>query len=113
MLPEQEPVLERDQATAVFRILQEVLTNVARHANATRVDVELAVSPNELQLEIQDNGRGITENELRSGKSLGLLGMRERALLIGAELDIAGVRGAGTRVTLSVPLSGKSDPPAD
>ena len=113
MLPEQEPVLERDQATAVFRILQEVLTNVARHANATRTDVELAVFPNELQLEIQDNGRGITENELRSGKSLGLLGMRERALLIGAELDIAGVRGAGTRVTLSVPLSGKSDPPAD
>jgi signal transduction histidine kinase len=113
MLPEQEPVLERDQATAVFRILQEVLTNVARHANATRVDVELAVFPNELQLEIQDNGRGITENELRSGKSLGLLGMRERALLIGAELDIAGVRGAGTRVTLSVPLSGKGDPPAD
>ena len=113
MLPEQEPILERDQATTVFRILQEVLTNVARHANATRVDAELALLPHALQLEVQDNGRGITEDQMRSGKSLGLLGMRERALLIGAELDIAGVRGAGTRVTLSVPLTGKRDPPAD
>ena len=113
MLPEQEPILERDQATAVFRILQEVLTNVARHAHATRVDAELAVFPNELQLEVQDNGRGISEDQMRSGKSLGLLGMRERALLSGAELDIAGVRGAGTRVTLSVPLTGKAGPPAD
>jgi signal transduction histidine kinase len=112
MLPDQEPILERDQATMVFRILQEVLTNVARHANATRVDAELALLPNELQLEVQDNGRGITEDQMRSGKSLGLLGMRERALLIGAELDIAGVRGAGTRVTLSVQLTAKSEQPA-
>ena len=112
-LPAQEPVLGREQATAVFRILQEALTNVIRHAHATRLVAELTVSANELQLEVQDNGRGITESELRSGKSLGLLGMRERALLIGAEIDIAGVKGAGTRVTLSLPLTSTGDPPAD
>ena len=102
-LPDQEPELERDQATAVFRILQEVLTNVARHAHATRVDVVMTAEPRALQLEVQDNGRGIADSERRSNKSLGLLGMRERALLIGGEVDIAGLKGAGTRVMLSVP----------
>jgi signal transduction histidine kinase len=106
-LPEEEPELERDQATAVFRILQEVLTNVARHAHATRVDVVMTLDARELQLEVQDNGRGIGESERRSSKSLGLLGMRERALLIGGEIDIAGLKGAGTRVMLSVPLGGR------
>jgi signal transduction histidine kinase len=108
-LPEQEPSLSQEQATAVFRILQEVLTNVARHAQATRVDVVMVADPGKLQLEVQDNGRGIAESERRSNKSLGLLGMRERALLINGEIDIAGLKGAGTRVMLSVPLA--SSPP--
>jgi signal transduction histidine kinase len=96
-------VLEQDRATAVFRIFQEVLTNVARHAKATRVDVELGVAGEHLVLKIADNGRGISDAELKSPKSLGILGIRERALLAGGSVEITGGE-AGTAVTLRIPL---------
>ncbi len=74
--------LELEPATALFRIFQEILTNVARHAKATRVDVELMANNGHLILEVKDNGRGIPENKLAGEVSLGILGMRERAMLL-------------------------------
>jgi PAS domain S-box-containing protein len=97
------PELDQDCATTAFRILQETLTNVARHAHATRVNIELRVSAEELMLEIRDNGRGITEAELGSPRSLGLIGSRERALACGGELTIRGIWNQGTTVLLRIP----------
>jgi PAS domain S-box-containing protein len=81
-LPPDDIVIEREPATALFRILQETFTNVARHANATRVDVRLAKNGCGLTLEVRDNGKGIRKEQLTADSSLGILGMRERALLV-------------------------------
>jgi len=96
--------LELEPATALFRIFQEILTNVARHAKATRVDVELMANNGHLILEVKDNGRGIPENKLAGGVSLGVLGMRERAVLLGGKLGIRGAAGKGTTVIVSIPI---------
>jgi len=106
-LPPDSDALDQERSTAVFRIFQEVLTNVARHANATRVDVFMRQDADTLTLEVQDNGRGISAAEMRGSKSLGLLGMRERVLLFSGTLDINGTRGRGTQVTVSLPLRAK------
>jgi PAS domain S-box-containing protein len=98
--------LGREQSTAVFRIFQEALTNILRHAQATSVDITTKVEAGEFVLKIIDNGRGITENERTGARSLGLLGMRERAHLIGGKININGVEGEGTVITVRVPLSG-------
>ncbi|HJR16388.1 MAG TPA: sensor histidine kinase, partial [Gemmatimonadales bacterium] len=92
-------------ATTAFRILQETLTNVARHAHATRVNIALRVSADELTLEVGDNGRGISKSEMASRRSLGLVGSRERAIACGGELVIRGVRKQGTTVWLRIPLT--------
>ncbi len=97
--------LNRERATAFFRILQEILTNVIRHASATRVDIELQEQDGELQLRVSDNGRGITAAEVENTSSLGLLGMQERALLVGGVVAIAGEAGLGTTVIARVPVS--------
>ena len=104
-------VLEQEQATAIFRIFQEALTNVLRHAQATRVDVMLEEKGTALLLTIRDNGRGMSEDGSGGLHSLGLLGMRERAHLLGGRLDITGSEGQGTTVLLRVPYSG--DAPVD
>jgi PAS domain S-box-containing protein len=96
--------LNPKQSTAVFRIFQEALTNVLRHAHASRVDVTVVEDTGEFVLMISDNGRGITERERAGELSIGLLGMHERAHLIGGEIDVSGVDGEGTTVTLRVPL---------
>jgi PAS domain S-box-containing protein len=96
--------LAPEAVTDVFRIFQEILTNIARHATATRVEVTLDEREQALWLVVKDNGRGITEDELHSSTALGLLSMRERALPWGGELEIQGVPGAGTSVTLQLPL---------
>jgi signal transduction histidine kinase len=96
--------LEDICATTAFRILQETLTNVARHAHATRVNIALRVSVEALTLEVRDNGRGISPAEMASPRALGLLGSRERAIACGGELTIGGVRGRGTTVSLRIPL---------
>jgi len=100
----EETALDRTGATAVFRILQESLTNVVRHAKANTVNLTLDERGGELILEVQDNGKGITEAELFDRSSLGILGMRERAVVIGGTVDIASVKDQGTRVTVRVPL---------
>jgi PAS domain S-box-containing protein len=96
--------LPSDRATAMFRIFQEALTNVLRHAQATRVDIRLTFRGHELQLAIQDDGRGITEDARSNRQSLGLLGMHERARAIGGTLEISGDEGRGTQVTVRIPL---------
>ncbi len=101
----EETTLDADRSTAVFRIFQEILTNVARHAQATRVEVILAESAAFLTLQVQDNGRGMTESEIHSPKSIGLLGMQERARLWAGEILFQGTPGKGTTVTVRLPLS--------
>lgn len=102
--PLEEYELDPDLSTALFRILQEALTNVVRHAKATRVTILLTEEADRLILKVTDNGRGITEQELTARDSLGLLGMRERALLLGGEVAIAGSPGIGTTVRVIMPL---------
>ncbi len=93
-------------ASAVFRMLQEALTNVAKHASATRVRVALRVEPERLLLDVSDDGRGITRDELRGAHSLGLLGLRERALALGGTVSITPNPRGGTTVALRIPLNG-------
>ena len=94
--------LDRDLATALFRIFQETLTNVARHAQATTVAVRLEEENGQLVFEITDNGKGIEACQVSDSKSLGLLGMKERLQPWGGVLDIHGTPQQGTRVTIRV-----------
>jgi PAS domain S-box-containing protein len=102
-LPEDDIVTDRELATSLFRILQESLTNVARHANATQVAVRLTRDDGSMTLEVHDDGKGIGEEQLSDRSSLGILGMRERALLLGGELAISGAPGEGTTIKVRVP----------
>jgi len=102
-LPPDDLEVDPERATALFRIFQETLTNVARHANASEVAVRLAKENGALTLEVHDNGRGIPEDRLSNGNSLGILGMRERAMLLGGELTIRGAPGKGTTVRVRIP----------
>jgi PAS domain S-box-containing protein len=94
-----------DRSIAVFRIFQEALTNVIRHSAATKVEASLKDNAKGLILTIRDNGRGITEEEIANHHSLGLVGMRERALIFGGTVEFKGKRGKGTTVTLSLPAT--------
>ena len=94
---------DTERSTALFRIFQELLTNVARHANATRVGVQLTDTPS-LSLKVEDNGRGIQEQEFESPRSLGFLGLRERVLAFGGSIEVKGQEGKGTAVSVSIPL---------
>ena len=101
----EETTLDADGATTVFRIFQEILTNVTRHAQATQIEVSVEENATFLTLQVQDNGRGITESEIHSPKSIGLLGMQERARLRSGEVQFQGRPGQGTTVTVRLPLS--------
>jgi PAS domain S-box-containing protein len=103
----EEVHLENGQATAVFRILQEALTNIQRHAQATHVTITCWEESGRFILTIKDNGRGITERDKSDHQSLGLLGMRERAHLVGGELNIENAEGEGTKITVQVPILAK------
>jgi signal transduction histidine kinase len=98
--------MEREPATAVFRIFQETLTNVSRHAKATEVRVVLKEDPEKLLLTVEDNGKGITKKQISDSKAYGLIGMRERSLFCGGEVKISGLHGKGTKVTLTIPHPG-------
>ena len=100
--------LTQDESTAVFRIFQETLTNVLRHAAATEIGVRLWEEDARLMLEIANNGKGIADTEINSPTSLGLIGMRERVYGINGTIQFSGTRDKGTRVTVAVPLSGKA-----
>ncbi|HWA25826.1 MAG TPA: histidine kinase [Lacunisphaera sp.] len=101
----QDTMLDADLNTAFFRIFQETLTNIMRHAGATRVDVHSTQEGGALVLTVRDNGRGILPGEIKDRRSIGLVGMEERAALLGGEFAITGEPGRGTLVTVRIPLS--------
>lgn len=95
--------IEKDYSIGVFRIIQESLTNILRHSKATEVSIKISEKEPETIVEIKDNGCGIKDSEINDPKSLGLLGMKERALLFGGEFFIKGERQSGTKITLKIP----------
>jgi signal transduction histidine kinase len=103
-LPAGPMIIDQERATAVFRIFQEALTNVARHSGATQVDVRLTVDNGELTLEVHDNGIGAGDERLSTSQSLGIMGMRERAVLLGGEFTIRAEPDAGTTIKVRIPL---------
>jgi signal transduction histidine kinase len=99
-----EPPLDPELTTTFFRIFQETLTNVIRHAEATQVDVHLKEDSARVILEVKDDGRGISKEEISDPRSMGLLGMRERAALLGGDFRIQSLRGGkGTRACVAIP----------
>ena len=104
-LPQRQPELPPQVATAVFRIFQETLTNVARHAEAAEVRVTFREEGSRVILEVADNGRGLPPDALRNPKALGLLGMKERAAVLGGDVQFHSSPGRGTSVTLRLPLT--------
>jgi PAS domain S-box-containing protein len=103
-LPKEEIPLDPERSTAIFRIFQESLTNVARHAEADSVEARLQKEGDELIFQVKDNGKGFDPEEAAKRKSLGLIGMKERALLLDGDLRVDGVPGTGTTMTLRIPL---------
>jgi PAS domain S-box-containing protein len=97
-------VLDRDRSTAVFRICQEALTNIVRHAQATRASVSLRNARGRVTLKVSDNGKGIEEGQVLDPRAFGLIGMRERARVWGGAVRISGSQGKGTLVAVSIPL---------
>jgi signal transduction histidine kinase len=97
-------VLDAARSTALFRIFQETLTNVARHAGASRVDVLLRQDPGEVELTVTDDGKGITTEQASDARSLGIVGMRERVHALGGTLQITGQPGRGTTVRVTIPV---------
>jgi len=102
--------LDGERSTQIYRIVQESLTNIARHASATKLSLRLEKEGNNIVLEIKDNGKGISDKEKTNINSFGILGMRERAAVLGGEFAINGVRGRGTTVRVKVPFSARNEP---
>jgi len=99
-----DTLVREEHATAAFRILQEALVNIARHAEADNVTVEVRLVGKALFLVVSDDGCGIGDVTLSSARSIGLIGMRERAGALGGEVDIYRLGTGGTRVKLELPL---------
>lgn len=107
-LCQEPPELPPERATALFRVFQEILTNIARHARARQFTVEMTETQGELLLTVRDNGIGITQAQLQSPTSLGLIGMRERVLIFGGSVLIEGASGTaakGTLVQVKMPVT--------
>ncbi len=96
--------IHADAANALFSIFREALTNITKHAGATRVDTLLQVENGTLMLQVEDNGRGIASSDLGKDGSFGLRGMEERAGQFGGTIRVSGIPGAGTRVTVRIPV---------
>ena len=110
--PENEPRLTPDQSIALFRVVQEALNNVAKHARAKNVDVVLFTRSNELTLEIRDDGQGLPHDKaperIERNGGFGITGMRERVLSLGGWMDVTGAPGQGTTVMVGIPLQSKA-----
>jgi len=110
-VPDETPALPQDRAIAAFRIFQEIMTNVARHAHATVVEIELRLDATRLELEVTDNGIGLEEKHFANPKSFGLLGMTERAEILGGRIEFRKhPAGSGTVVAVQLPLSETKSP---
>ena len=96
--------LKEDRSIVLFRILQESLTNISRHANATSVEIRLRSNATHVRLDVKDNGRGFDVETTRKKKTFGLLGIRERVIMLHGTLSISSVPGEGTQVSVSIPL---------
>ena len=101
--PGEDISFDADLSTALFRIFQETLTNVARHSGATEVHVRFHADADSSTLEVEDNGKGIEKEKTLSSKSLGFLGMRERVQTFGGRLTVTGPPGTGTTVAVEIP----------
>ncbi|GAB3467029.1 hypothetical protein GCM10027321_33980 [Massilia terrae] len=108
--PAREIALDPEHASALFRIFQEALTNIAKHADATRVTVSLRRERRKLELCIRDNGRGLAPGDRLKPESFGLRGMHERAEALGGTLTLSAEPGAGTMVTITIRLASRADP---
>lgn len=95
--------LDHDLSTALFRVFQETLTNIIRHAHATHARIEINDRDGFITLTIEDNGKGISEAEISDSSSLGLLGIRERVFIFGGDVHIAGAENRGTQVVVKIP----------
>jgi len=102
-LPEEDLPVDPDRATVIYRILQELLTNVARHAEATEIEVRLQKKDRDVMLLVRDNGKGMPGEKLSTKESLGILGMHERALAFGGSLVFCSAPGTGTTVEVRIP----------
>jgi len=100
-------VLDQTRSTALFRICQETLTNIARHAHATRVEIILREKNAEVEMEVCDNGKGIMEEKISNPKSFGLMGIRERVHSLGGVVRISGAENKGTTVRVQIPTDGR------
>ena len=107
-----DKISDPTRSTAIFRIVQEALTNVMRHAEASQVTVRMEKKDDTLALEVRDNGIGIKEGRIFDSKSLGLVGIRERVLLLGGEAVISGKPGEGTIVSVTLPMEARATPNA-
>jgi signal transduction histidine kinase len=107
-LPPEPLSLDRNRSTVIYRVLQESLTNVARHAGATMVAVSLEKRDGEIRLSVRDNGRGVSKEEAEDPHAFGLIGMRERIEFLGGVFSIEGSKDRGTAVTAALPLGGES-----
>ena len=103
IVPE-DVVLDQDLSIAIFRIFQETLRNVVRHAGASRVEIDLLETEGAITLQVKDNGKGITEGQISDPASFGLMGIRERARFLGGSVRINGIPGRGTSVTVNIPV---------
>lgn len=99
-----ELTIDNDTAVTFFRIFQEILTNAVRHAGATEIIINLVKTDAELTMTVRDNGIGISPEQMQNPRSIGLIGMRERARHVGGMLRISGKQGAGTEVSISIPV---------
>jgi two-component system sensor histidine kinase UhpB len=97
-------VISPDASLTVFRIMQESLTNIARHSKATHVDIKFKETDGQINFRISDNGIGITEDEIKSKKSFGLIGMKERAASLDGTIEITYKKGIGTTILLTFPV---------
>ena len=104
VLPEEEPELTQKERTALFRIMQEALSNILRHSGATAMCLQLRTGASWLLMKISDNGKGVSELEVSNSRSFGLMGMRERAHVFGGKVIIKGEEGKGTTVSTRIPL---------
>jgi len=111
-LPATQVALTNGQATAIFRVFQEILTNVARHAHASNLTVRLQPQDHALLLEVEDDGVGLQPGDIANPTSLGLLGMKERVAILGGKITFGRKNERGTRVVVEIPVEGKAGQPA-
>lgn len=102
--PEPEPLLGEAVAVPVYRMVQEALNNVAKHAHATNVDIRLECSGDSAMLCVRDNGRGMVDDAMQKAGSFGLIGMRERIMALGGDMQLDSAPGAGTTLRITIPL---------